>query len=419
MTTLPEATPQEMEWVGEDPLAALPEVARRHGPFVRFETGRRCFHLANSPELIRAVLTLDHRKAGKVGEVRHLREFFGSGLINADPEAHLAQRRRMVTAFRRQRLGRLRDRVKAQVWRAVEQVPAGRIADLHQLSRTITLRVLLDVILGMEEVPADSPLGQLPGRPPSPFVGSGRIDRKPPLWQRLWARLGGGPKESHDRAFDEALRAWLPWASKQDCVMGDLAAELEPEALRDEAATLLVAGSETTSSALTFACYMLDAHPEQARTLRATRDPWTEGPPDAALRFFLESLRIYPPVWRVGRVLLQETKIGEHLLPPGSGLWVSPWVTHRDETWFPQPLDFRPERFEAYTPGSTDWTFLPFGGGGRSCLGELLALWIGVETVTAMAWRGRWRWKQAPPLLPHFTLVPARPAEVYLEPGAQ
>src|SRR4029077_20432043 len=122
----------------------------------------------------------------------------------------------------------------------------------------------------------------------------------------------------------------------------------------DEALTLFVAGHETTAVAVTWAWYLLSQNPEAETLLHAELDrelanrlPSFEDLP--RLRYtnavFAETLRLYPPAWGVGRRALSDFEIGGYAIPSGAIVAVSPWVTHRDARWFPEPLKFSPERW--------------------------------------------------------------------------
>lgn len=135
-------------------------------------------------------------------------------------------------------------------------------------------------------------------------------------------------------------------------------------------------------------------------------------------RVFNESLRLYPPVWRAGRFVLSEVRLGDSIVPPSSGIWVSQWVSHRDPRFFPEPDVFRPSRFSPEEEaGRPRFAFFPFGGSHRSCMGEQLAQTIGITVLTQVARRWRLRWLRPGPLdlLPHFTLLPRGDVSVRVE----
>jgi cytochrome P450 len=188
--------------------------------------------------------------------------------------------------------------------------------------------------------------------------------------------------------------------------------------VRDEAMTLFLAGHETTANLLTWTWYLLSQAPEAEQRLHAELDavlggrlPSVDDLP--ALRFMDrvidESLRLYPPVWLFGRRALEDTELGGYPIPRGTVVSVSQWVTHHDQRWFPEPWRFDPDRWD---PGETarrpPYSFFPFGGGTRICIGEGFARMEAKLVLATIA--SRWRLRLAPGhqvgLRPRITLRP-------------
>ena len=155
--------------------------------------------------------------------------------------------------------------------------------------------------------------------------------------------------------------------------------------VRDEVLTLFVAGHETTANALAWALMLLAQHRDVYLKLRAEVDALGHVPTQAdlprlplALRVFKESMRLYPPVYLFGRVIMTETDIGGFLLPKGTIVLVSPFALHRKKEIWPDPDRFDPERFtperEAQRHKSA---FIPFSSGPRTCIGNHFALMEG------------------------------------------
>lgn len=174
--------------------------------------------------------------------------------------------------------------------------------------------------------------------------------------------------------------------------------------LRDEAMTLFVAGHETTANALTWTWYLLSQHPEVEAKLHEEIDSVLSGKVPTAddvpkLRYtemvFAESMRLYPPAWTLGRRVLTDYQVGGYVLPAGSIILMSPWVTHHDERYFPEPFKFDPER---WTPEAREsrpkFSYFPFGGGPRVCIGEQFAWMEGVLLIATIA--QQWKMRLAP-----------------------
>jgi cytochrome P450 len=113
---------------------------------------------------------------------------------------------------------------------------------------------------------------------------------------------------------------------------------------------------------------------------------------------FAEAMRLYPPAWAIGRRAKTEYKIGEFCVPARSIFLMSPFVVHRDPRWFPEPDRFKPERW-SQPDDRPKFSYFPFGGGTRVCIGERFAWMEGVLLLAAVA--QKWR----------FQLVPGHPVE--------
>ena len=174
---------------------------------------------------------------------------------------------------------------------------------------------------------------------------------------------------------------------------------MSDEQLRDETLTIFLAGHETTANALAWSWYLLGLHPEAAERLAAEADdvvgnraPGAGDLPRLpfARAVLAESMRLYPPAWIIGREATEPLEVGGHTLPAHSTVFASPWVTHRDPRFWPEPERFLPDRWMPDREGEIDRSaYLPFSTGPRKCIGEGFAWTEGTLVLATLA--RRWR----------------------------
>jgi cytochrome P450 len=180
--------------------------------------------------------------------------------------------------------------------------------------------------------------------------------------------------------------------------------------VRDEAMTLLLAGHETTANALTWTWYLLGqspqveagVHEEIARVL-GPRLPTIDDVDRLSWigQVVTESMRLYPPAWMIGRRAIADCVIGDYFVPARSIVLMSPWLVHRDPRYYPNPDRFEPQRWTPELRASLPkFSYFPFGGGPRQCIGESFA-WMELMLVIATLAQG-WRLR----LVPGQTVVP-------------
>jgi cytochrome P450 len=166
--------------------------------------------------------------------------------------------------------------------------------------------------------------------------------------------------------------------------------------LRDEVMTLFIAGHETTANALTWTFYLLSQYPAAAARLQrelaqvlAGRLPGVADLPNLKYTrmLFSEAMRLYPPAWTVGRTALVDDEIGGFPIPAGTTLIASQWVMHRHPAYWAEPHLFNPERFnpDGGPQKRHRYTYFPFGGGPRLCIGEPLAWMEGILLTATLA----------------------------------
>jgi cytochrome P450 len=203
------------------------------------------------------------------------------------------------------------------------------------------------------------------------------------------------------------------------------------EQVRDEAMTIFLAGHETTALAMAWTWYLLSQNPEAEATLHeeldrvlAGRPPTLEDVPKLAYtrQVLAESMRLFPPAWVLTRRAREATRFGEHDIPRGTAIVLSQWVVHRSPKLWQDPLRFDPGR---WTPEAAQarhkFSYFPFGGGPRGCIGERFAWTEGVLVIATLA--QRWKLRLAPGHVvapePMLTLRPKHGLRMVAEPRAR
>jgi cytochrome P450 len=274
----------------------------------------------------------------------------------------------------------------------VRSWPVGEPVALRPRMQTITLEVILRLVIGVRD-PASlrrlrELLAQLLDQPTTLLFLATAADRDI-SWFPPWAHFMSIRAEVDELVYREIARRRAD-ASGDDILSllvqasGD---SLSDEELRDELMTLLIAGHETTATALAWAFERLTRHPAALARLR-------EGDPDYLDAVIKETLRVRPVVMEVGRDLTEDTHVGPWELPAGTRVMSSIGLVQKAEEHWPDPRAFRPERFMDGA-GPAPYTWIPFGGGPRRCIGASFA-------TTEMA-------AIIPVVLKHFDLVPDRP----------
>jgi cytochrome P450 len=177
--------------------------------------------------------------------------------------------------------------------------------------------------------------------------------------------------------------------------------QLDPDAVRNEAAVLFMAGHETTANSLAWTWYLLSRSPDTEARLHAELDavlggrtPTLDDVP--ALVFtravFEETIRLYPPIPLLGREVSRSEQIGGHAVPEGSLLAVVPYLLHRHRIYWPMPDHFIPERFlPEHAAARQRYTYVPFSVGPRVCAGQAFGLTEAILCIATLAQRVRLR----------------------------
>jgi cytochrome P450 len=407
----------------KDPIKFITELTARSGPVVGFSLAKYRVVVLAEPELIHRVLVTDAASYVKGRGLEVAKRMLGDGLLTSEGELHRQQRQLLQPVFQARKVELFGPVVESWSRKVIQDWPEnGSISASKEMTR-LTLQIVGESLFGtnlendvnevrsaMDETLSNFRTATLPfyslGEKLFPSLrrkfehNRGRLDA---VVMRMIAEHREHPKQDLLGRMVEACRE----------------AKIDDQLLRDEAMTLFLAGHETTAHALTFALYLLSRHPaEQIRIQeelaqvvgsRAIQPDDLDQLP-LLKDVLLETLRLFPPGWIIGRRSIRETTVGQYTLPAGCTVLMSPYVMHRQEAFFPNAERFWPDRWiERPRTSLPKYCYFPFGAGPRVCIGEHFAwmeMLVGLGTILQNYQLGFCQ-VDKPRLEPGITLAPA------------
>jgi cytochrome P450 len=404
-TLLPPESDQRFD-IGStaDSLDRMRALYARHGDAYRVYSPGRQSHtwVFNHPDDVRRVLIANHRNYAKGVGFDRIKILLGNGIIVSEGEFWKRQRRMMQPTFHRrilaqfdQRIARANDRLLAE-WQ--RKCAAGEPVNVTDDLSIMTLEIMLGVIFGDD---LDAMTGQSGENPFAVLTEESERDlRFAYRFRKLAAMIadavarrraaGGGPAGDHP----DYLSLLLGARDKETGV------GMTDKEIVDEITTLIVAGHETTASALNWTWYLLGEHPEVEAKLHAEIDASSESPVPTLQEMeglpytnmvVREAMRLYPPVWVISRKTIEADTLGGYTVPPGTDVFVSPYFIHRHPDFWTDAEAFNPERFVQVDEERPRLTYLPFSAGAHHCIGETLAVFEMLVHLNRFARRFRLR----------------------------
>ena len=389
---------QLMRWIFS-PMSFLDECARRYGDIFTLNLGENQSNLVfiSNPQALQQILTQDTRADFHApGELNSLfKSLLGdNSVICLSGAPQQRQRQLMMPPFHGDRMRTYSDVINQVTTETLDRVQSGQTFDVRTTTQAITLRVIVQAVFGLDRgeraEKLEHVLKELLDRGSSPLSVTLLYF---PILQQEWGGITPWAMQMRvQREVDALLYAEIkerrqqPDPDRTDILSLLMAAQDEAGEsmtdveLRDELMTLLVAGHETTATALAWALYWIHKLPALRDRLLAELDGWGENPDvntvmkapylDAVCN---ETLRIYPVAMLIfPRVNNKSLKLAGREIPPQTVLLGSIYSTHHREDLYPQPHEFKPERF--LTRQFSPFEFLPFGGGARRCIGSAFAM---------------------------------------------
>ena len=418
-----------------DLLDFLLDTARQYGPLASFRVGPRRLLLASGPDLIEQVLVTDAKHYIKHFGARAFKPVLGNGLVTSEGALWQRQRKLIQPAFLRTRVQTYAPVMAELTNRMLDSWTSGKAVWIDKEFEALTSNIALKTLFDLDDPGDRDRFSEALHLSFDLMTARLRQIFKLPLWiptpanlrlRRAIAELDRTVQNfiasgrSRRRAGEDLLSRLLLAQHEDGTRMSD-------RLLRDEAMTLYLAGHETTAQTLTWTWYLLSRHRHVEEELvsewqhvLAGKTPTAEMLPRLSYTaaVIAESMRLFPPVYVIGREATTNVELGGYRVKRGYTVLMSQWVNHRDPNYFPEPEEFRPERWEnGLAKRIPKFAYYPFGGGQRMCVGNIFAL---MEAAIVLATVGqRYRFTLDPEAVigikPQITLLPANPIPVTLQ----
>lgn len=372
------------------PLQFMAESARTYGDAVQVKIAHLQACLLSHPSFVEEVLVTQNRRFIKPQLLKEASEVLGNGLLTSDGEFWLRQRRLAQPAFHRDRIANYAQLMSIFSDQMTDNWHNGQSMDIHEEMMSLTLQIVARALFGADVSDKTETVGRALDSALQRFTERMSLMRlldRFPLPRNIRFR-------QRQRELDGIIYSMIDAGRKSKTESDDLlsmllhaqdddGSQMTDQQLHDEVITLFLAGHETTAISLSWTWMLLAQYPEAEAQLHEELDRVLgERPPTIAdlpnLRWtemvVKESMRLYPPAWRVGREAVEDCIIGGYHIPKGMQVVASQWVIHRDPRWYQHPDKFLPERWDSDLARQLPkFAYFPFGGGPRRCIGDEFA----------------------------------------------
>jgi len=373
-----------------DPLPLLLDAYERFGPIFTL----RVFH-SNVVFMLGPAanhyITVSHASnfTWRESHFRDLIALMGDGLLTIDGEFHRRSRRIMLPAFDREHIATSAEAIVHETKRALDELTPGATIDLYRWTRRLAVRVAMRALFGVDPDGEQARSIDAAGlfEEALAFYSSDYFLRVLRGRHTPWARLQRAARKLDTLIYSELARRRATGERGQDILSlliyahdedGNTLTDLQ---IRDEVMTLLFAGHDTTTSTVSFMFYELARRPDIVARLLAEQDAQLAGGPPTTTQLVSgeltelelvldETLRKYPPAWIGPRRSIEPFEFEGHTVPARAFVNYSSWASHHLPEVFPEPDEFRPERFTPEASAALPkGAYVPFGGGSRTCIG--------------------------------------------------
>lgn len=397
------------------------ERAKDYGDVVRMRFFYLTVHFLYDPNHIEYVLSTNARNFIKSRSLRSpfFKRLVGKGLLTSEGEVWKRQRRLAQPAFHRQRISAYGDVMVDYTRRMLATWKTGEVRDIHRDMMRLALEIVVKTLFNADVSNDADKVGDVLSRLVKPFASQATLkwiadNRLPTRTHRSFNHDSNQIDDIVYRIINERRAGGVDQGDLLSMLLAahdEDGSQMTDRQLRDEVMTLFLAGHETTALTLSWAWYLMACNPRVEQKFHEELDRVLGGRTATAadltrLKYTemiaKESMRLYPPAYGVGRETLEDCEIGGFKIPRRSQVFMFQWVTQRDPRFFPEPNEFKPERWtDDFVNQLPKYAYFPFGGGPRVCIGSYFAM---MEVVLLLATIGQQF---------RFSLVPDHPVELF------
>jgi cytochrome P450 len=412
-----------------NPIETLMDIAYTYGDIAHFKFGRQHVYLINNPHYIEDILIRNYKNFKKSRGLQVSKRLLGEGLVTSEGEYHDRQRRIIQPAFHPNLIKGYADIMTTYAINMCQRWEDGITLDIHKEMIHVTSAIISKAVLGSDIKSEEGdqvgdalltcaeyfnrllmPFGELIERIPVLPINKGFQAAKKKLDSIVYSMIKEHrDNESKGVSSQGDLLYTLLQAQDAEAAIG----RMTDSQLRDEVMTIFLAGHETTANALTWTFYLLSQNPtveaklyeelysvlgndkdsssnnssSTSRSKGRIRIPTIEDVPKLEYtgKVFRESMRLYPPAWTIGRQVITDYKVDKYVIPAGSIILMSQYVMHRNPRYFSDPDLFYPDRWTKEAKSQLPrFSYFPFGGGIRGCVGEPFAWMEGVLLIATI-----------------------------------
>jgi cytochrome P450 len=386
-------------------------VMRDHGDVVRLTVGppgvRFDLYCVFHPDGVKAVLAGSRERYSKGNRFyKQIAQAFGWGLLTSEGELWQRQRRLVQPLFTRKQISAYAELMADETGAVAGRWEHAPRVDANAEMVGLALRVVGRAIFGDDVTRAGHVLDRA-----FPILNRHTFRRAmsplapPASWPTPDNRAAARARRALYAVVDELIAHRREAGADGDDLLSRLLRARDPDTgeamdvqqVRDEALIFLLAGHETTSTALTFTLQLLGRHPSEQRLVHdeldgvlGGRTPTLDDVPalERTAMAIKEAMRLYPPAYALGRLAVTENEIGGYVIPAGAYVVVSQFATHRHARFWENAEAFEPARFTAEREAARHpYAYFPFGGGPRACIGSNFAMLEAVIAVAALLQR--------------------------------